>query len=445
MAIDKNFIMGYGAGKASKTNQTIIEETDAWLEENISQETGYVLDRTLTLQNAAAPADMVGDLKSALKNQNEIVTSIERDNKFPFNADLFGVGEISNGTYYPTQRPYRCCTKIPFEFYQDISITAKSGYRFYPHLYINNAWAGQGWKTDTYIIPHGTKFGIVFAKVTESTSITANVEEFLNNYILQDEETEKNILLYVADNGIKSINHRGYNSIAPENTVPAFLLSRKKGFKYVESDVRFTSDNIPVMLHDATIDRTSNGTGNINELTYSQVSQYDFGSWKSSEYAGTKIPTLGEFLLLCKKLGLNAYLELKDGYSDYQNQLKIAYDETVKCGMAGKITWISTRKAYLAEISLLDEKARIGYVTNGVSSSIISDAIDLRNGKNEVFIDSNSSNVDATAIALCIESGIPLEMWRVDSTATIINMDAYITGVASNTLNAGIILYESSL
>lgn len=65
MAIDKNFIMGYGAGKASKTNQTIIEETDAWLEENISQETGYVLDRTLTLQNAAAPADMVGDLKSA--------------------------------------------------------------------------------------------------------------------------------------------------------------------------------------------------------------------------------------------------------------------------------------------------------------------------------------------------------------------------------------------
>ena len=66
MAIDKNFIMGYGAGKASKTSQTIIEETDAWLEENISQETGYVLDRTLSMENAAAPADLVGDLKSAL-------------------------------------------------------------------------------------------------------------------------------------------------------------------------------------------------------------------------------------------------------------------------------------------------------------------------------------------------------------------------------------------
>ena len=66
MSINSDFILGYGAGKASKTSQTIIEETDAWLEENISQETGYVLDRTLAMQNAAAPADLVGDLKSAI-------------------------------------------------------------------------------------------------------------------------------------------------------------------------------------------------------------------------------------------------------------------------------------------------------------------------------------------------------------------------------------------
>ena len=79
MAIDKNFIMGYGAGKASKTSQTIIEETDAWLEENISQETGYVLDRTLSMENAAAPADLVGDLKSALAEEIETQTDVLAD------------------------------------------------------------------------------------------------------------------------------------------------------------------------------------------------------------------------------------------------------------------------------------------------------------------------------------------------------------------------------
>lgn len=65
MSINRDFVSGYGAGKASKTSQDIINEVDDWLEDNIAQETGYVLDRTLSMENAAAPADMVGDLKSA--------------------------------------------------------------------------------------------------------------------------------------------------------------------------------------------------------------------------------------------------------------------------------------------------------------------------------------------------------------------------------------------
>ena len=65
-----------------------------------------------------------------------------------------------------------------------------------------------------------------------------------------------------------SVNHRGYSTVAPENTLPAYKLSKKMGFDYVETDVCFTSDNIPVLLHDGTIDRTSNGSGDIDNMTF---------------------------------------------------------------------------------------------------------------------------------------------------------------------------------
>ena len=98
---------------------------------------------------------------------------------------------------------------------------------------------------------------------------------------------------------IKAVAHRGYSTEAPENTLPAFRLAKENGFDYVECDVVFTSDNVPVLLHDSSIDRTSNGEGKISSLTYEEVSQYDFGSWFSEEYAGVKIPTFDEFLKLC--------------------------------------------------------------------------------------------------------------------------------------------------
>ena len=68
--------------------------------------------------------------------------------------------------------------------------------------------------------------------------------------------------------GVKSISHRGYTMGAPENTILAFNLAAERGYKYVETDVAFTKDGVAVLLHDYTIDRTSNGTGNVCDYTY---------------------------------------------------------------------------------------------------------------------------------------------------------------------------------
>src|SRR5699024_9300588 len=120
---------------------------------------------------------------------------------------------------------------------------------------------------------------------------------------------------------IKAINHRGYMTYAPENTLPAYKKSKEMGYSYVETDVRWTLDEVPVLLHDATLNRTgrnSDGTEiseviDISQINYEDTQVYDFGIFKGSEYAETKLPTFEEFIVLCKRLNLHPYIELKGG------------------------------------------------------------------------------------------------------------------------------------
>lgn len=92
------------------------------------------------------------------------------------------------------------------------------------------------------------------------------------------------------------IAHRGASKARPQNTIPAFLEAIKMGANGVENDVHMTSDGHLVIIHDYVIDDLSNGTGRVSEMTLDDLRQYDFGSYFSTEYEGTKIPTLEEFL-----------------------------------------------------------------------------------------------------------------------------------------------------
>jgi hypothetical protein len=93
------------------------------------------------------------------------------------------------------------------------------------------------------------------------------------------------------------IGHRGVPSLAPENTLAGVEVACGLGLPGVEVDVRFTADSIPVLMHDRDVRRTSNGTGNVDELTLTQLRTLDVGSWFGSEFAGERIPTLHEFLV----------------------------------------------------------------------------------------------------------------------------------------------------
>lgn len=249
------------------------------------------------------------------------------------------------------------------------------------------------------------------------------------------------------DRIVKGINHRGYNPIAPENTIPAFQESKRQGFTYVETDVSFTSDKVPVLLHDATIDRTSNGTGNLGDMTYDQVSQYDFGSWKSEVYAGTKIPTLREFLIVCRNLGLHPYLELKNHQSPTEADVQKVVDIVEECGMKGHVTYTSFLDSLLSYVKNYDEEAAVSYTpnTNTITQAYIDRAVALKTSKNEVIFSPDYNNVTSGVIDMCKAADLPLEVWTIGDPTTIVNLDPYVTGVTSNNLIAGKVLFEATI
>ena len=96
------------------------------------------------------------------------------------------------------------------------------------------------------------------------------------------------------------VAHRGYSAVAPENTLPALAAGVLAGATFIEFDVRTTAHGVPVVIHDRTVDRTTQGSGNVWDLTLDEISKLDAGSWFSPAYAGIGVPKLTEALDLLR-------------------------------------------------------------------------------------------------------------------------------------------------
>ena len=248
---------------------------------------------------------------------------------------------------------------------------------------------------------------------------------------------------------MKAINHRGYNTEAPENTIPAFKMSKRKGFNFVETDVQFTSDAVAVLIHDTTINRTArNSDGSsvgssdiyVSNLTYEQLLQYDFGIWKGEQWAGTKIPRFDDFITLCKNINLCPYIELKAGT---EAQIQGLIDTVKNNSIFESVTWISFNSTRLTYVKNYEGLARIGYLCDYATDTDIATAQTLKTNNNEVFI--NSGTRTAEAVQRCITAELPMEVYTLDVANQITALDPYITGVTSNILNAGKVLYNANI
>lgn len=105
--------------------------------------------------------------------------------------------------------------------------------------------------------------------------------------------------------------HRGGGALAPENTLAAIDTGAGLGLRMVEFDAKLSSDDVVFLLHDDTVNRTSNGSGTAARMTYAQIAALDAGNWHDVRFAGERMPTLDEVAARCAGHGLAVNVEIK--------------------------------------------------------------------------------------------------------------------------------------
>jgi glycerophosphoryl diester phosphodiesterase len=123
------------------------------------------------------------------------------------------------------------------------------------------------------------------------------------------------------------IGHRGAKEYAPENTLESIHTAADLGVEWVELDVKLTKDQVPIIFHDDTLDRTTNGSGPVAEMLYDDICQLEAGSWFADSFAGIKIPSLEEALevIYARNLGFNMEIKACPGREKETAEVALDY------------------------------------------------------------------------------------------------------------------------
>lgn len=120
------------------------------------------------------------------------------------------------------------------------------------------------------------------------------------------------------------IGHRGAKRYAPENTIAGLVTAARQGARMVEVDVKLTRDRVPILMHDDTLDRTTDGTGPVAEWDFAEIAPLDAGSHLHEDFAGERVPTLAAALEVCRRLDLAINLELKPNPGEAETTALVA-------------------------------------------------------------------------------------------------------------------------
>ena len=250
--------------------------------------------------------------------------------------------------------------------------------------------------------------------------------------------------------GTYSIAHSAYwSNNVPQNTLETFKLAKEDGFKYVETDIRFTSDGIPVLLHDKTINGTARNidgselteTINITDITFDEVRKYNFGYCGHGGYLdkGITIPSFEEFIIFCKENDLHPYLDV-DTISEQQVEIlvKIINDNN----MQNNVSWTSADYRSFSFIAKYNQ-GDLCYTVTQIDDNVISVAKNIQNQvSNKVFISSNAYNKDD--VELVKTSGLPMIAWTINDKDILVNLDPYISAIMTDRYNLDTFVYDES-
>ncbi|MFP7169474.1 glycerophosphodiester phosphodiesterase [Terribacillus sp. 7520-G] len=214
----------------------------------------------------------------------------------------------------------------------------------------------------------------------------------------------------------KIFAHRGASKYAPENTMAAFRLAELMQADGIETDVQLTKDQVPVIIHDESINRTTNKRGLVRKLTYEELRQADAGAWFSRDYAGEKIMSLDDFLEWFKKTPMLLNLELKTNKYPYPGIEEIVLNRLTEHGMKERTTISSFHADTIRRIAKLDPEMDTGFLTSRRPRQLFSlmDAIGAK------ALHPKYRLLNKKLIQDCLQHQVPIRVYTVNQPVYIL-------------------------
>lgn len=206
------------------------------------------------------------------------------------------------------------------------------------------------------------------------------------------------------------VAHRGFSGKAPENTLAAIRMAIALPFvRWMEIDVQLTRDGVPVVIHDFSLDRTTNGHGKVKNMDYEHVRRLDAGSWKGRAFRGERVPSLEEVLQLASgRLRLN--IELKTSGEMYPGLEKAVIDLVNTHGMRDEVVLTSFDAGALKRIKELDPRFRTGLIYDARSGDPARKLTELDCS----FLSISFDRLNPGLAKLLAERGVRVMAWTVN-------------------------------
>lgn len=358
---------------------------------------------------------------------SEIDTELSKDNKMLASHSL-RMGSITDGAI--NHATNMVVTKDILHFDHDVLIHANDGYMFGLAYYQSDGTFISGEPSSKYdlIVPKNTYFRMVIRKVTLETTTKdplAYAKNVTMSYFAIDDKPTHEWWNYLF-----GIAHAGADGYRPINTMISFKYAiGTLNQRLMEADLRFTSDNVPVLLHNSTIDATSDGTGEIASMTYEQVLQYDFGSYYDPPYPNTPIGTLEGLLKLCKDTGVYVCIEIKTDLTDAQ--LTIVKDLVDKYEMNDKLMFAASSIARYRRVwQYFDHPLYLWnllYIPSGGVDDSIASVLKVKKNNNIICSLYKDELSKTTEIQKLLDAGIRIANASVISNADVLLLPEFVT------------------
>jgi glycerophosphoryl diester phosphodiesterase len=212
------------------------------------------------------------------------------------------------------------------------------------------------------------------------------------------------------------IAHRGYSARAPENTLAAIETAIAAGADAVEFDLHVSADGVPVLFHDDLLERTSDGSGPLHDVSYLELSKLDAGSWFGPNFAGERIPRFADALERLRGRVGRVYPEVK--HYGGRDDLEAMVEAVRGADLVASTVFISMDWSALGKMRSVHLDLNIGYIVEHVDRAHA--AIERAAGDAHALVDFDARILlaDPSLVEMARRRAVELAVWTVDDRTT---------------------------